>query len=363
MEMHVGFLSALLRGHTHQVWVACASQTPLYDDLVKKGFVPYPFRPRGYVDSVAIARLAGWLRRQSVDIIHCHFSRDLWAVVPAARMAGRVPVVLIKHVGTMRAKRDPVHRWLYRNVAQAWAISRVIRDNLIATHPLPPGKVEVVHHGLDLSRFRVPQETRRRLRRELGFAEDALVVGTVGRLEPSKGHLEFLRMAGQVASQVPQSVFLVVGAATRGEEFRAEPILRLAQELNLGPRLVFAGFREDIPAVLSAMDVFAFPSRAEAFGLVVIEAMAAGLPVVSTASDGVLDIVVDSESGLLVPPQDVAALASAVLRLLRDPRLRRSVAAAARRRVEELFTAERMVQRVVELSWRIVCQSRGRGTG
>lgn len=358
--MHVGFLSTLLHRHGHQVWVACAPQTPLHEDVVGKGFVPQPFRPRGYVDPAAIACLAGWLRRHGVDIIHCHFSRDLWTVVPAARLARRVPVVLIKHVGTMHAKRDPAHRWLYRNLAQAWAISRVIRDNLIATHPLSPEKVEVVHHGLDLSRFQVPHQTRSRIRRELGFAHDALVVGTVGRLEPGKGHLEFLRMVGQVARQVPQSAFLVVGGATRGEEFRAEPIFRLAQELNLGPRLVFAGFREDIPAVLSAMDVFAFPSRAEAFGLVVIEAMAAGLPVVSTASDGVLDIVVDGESGLLVPPQDVAALETAVLRLLRHPRLRRAFGAAARRRVEELFTAERMVQRVVELSWRIVWQARGR---
>jgi glycosyltransferase involved in cell wall biosynthesis len=263
-------------------------------------------------------------------------------------------VVLIKHVGTMRAKRDPVHRWLYRNVAQVWAISRVIRDNLIATHPLPAAKVEIVYHGLDLAKFRVPGEVRKRVRREFGFADDALVVGIVGRLEPGKGHVEFLRMAGQVARQVPQSAFLVVGSPTRGEEFRAEPIFRLAQELNLGSRLVFAGFRQDIPAVLSAMDVFAFPSRAEAFGLVLIEAMAAGVPVVSTASDGVLDIVVDGESGLLVPPQDVAALERAVLRLLASPELRSRLGMAGRRRVEQLFTAERAVARMVELSRRVM---------
>ncbi len=358
--MQVGATAELLRSRGHQVQVACAPRTPLHADLVQRGFAPFSFRPCGYVDPVAIVRLARWLRQQRVEIVHCHFSCDLWAVVPASQLAGRVPVVLIKHVGTMRPKRDPLHRWLYRNVAQVWAISRVIRDNLIATHPLPAEKVEIVHQGLDLAKFRVPTEVRNRLRREFGFAEKALVVGIIGRLEPGKGHLEFLQMAGRVARQVPQSAFLVVGTPTRGEEFRAEPIFRLAKELDLGPRLVFAGFRQDIPAVLAAMDVFAFPSRAEAFGLVLIEAMAAGLPVVSTASDGVLDIVVDGQSGLLVPPQDVAALEKAVLRLLASPELRLELGREGQRRVEELFTAERMVARVEELSWRIVKQQQAR---
>lgn len=358
--MQVGVTAELLRSRGHRVQVACAPRTPLYADLTRRGFAPFPFRPCGYVDPMATVRLARWLRRQGVEIVHCHFSRDLWAVVPAAQLAGGVPVVLIKHVGTMHPKRDPLHRWLYQNVAQAWAISRVIRDNLLATHPLPAEKVEIVHQGLDLAKFRVPTEVRRRVRREFGFAEKALVVGIIGRLEPGKGHLEFLQMAGRVARQVPQSAFLVVGTPTRGEEFRAEPIFRLAKELNLGPRLVFAGFRQDIPAVLAAMDVFAFPSRAEAFGLVLIEAMAAGVPVVSTASDGVLDIVVDGQSGLLVPPQDVAALEKAVLRLLASPELRLQLGREGQRRVKGLFTAERMAARVEELSRRIIYQRQTR---
>ncbi|MDZ7269997.1 MAG: glycosyltransferase family 4 protein [candidate division KSB1 bacterium] len=350
MEMQVATFSALLRRRGHEVSVACARGTPLYRELTRLGFAPHHFRPRGYLDPAAIVRLAQLLRAQHVQVIHCHYSRDLWTVVPAARLAGRVPTVLIKHVGTMRPKRDPAHRWLYGHVAQVWAISRVIRENLIATHPIAPERVAVVHQGVDLARFRVPPQERARVRGQFGFAENALVVGTIGRLEPGKGHLEFLHMAAEVARQVPQSVFLVVGGTTRGEEFRAEPIYRLAAELNLGPRLVFAGFRQDIPSVLAAMDVFAFPSRAEAFGLVVIEAMAAGVPVISTASDGVLDIVVDGESGLLVPPQDVASLTKAVVRLLTDAELRHRLGRAGRQRVKRLFTVERMAAQVEMLS-------------
>ncbi len=343
--MQVAAFSQLLRQRGHKVVVACRRGTPLYQELARQGFA-----------SAAMLSLAKWLRGQGVQIIHCHFSRDLWTVVPAARLAGRVPTVLIKHVGTMRPKCDVAHRWLFRNVSEVWAISRVIRDNLLATHPLRPERVKVVHQGVDLRRFCVPASERRRVRQEFGFAESSLVVGTIGRLEPGKGHLEFLRMAAEVARQVPESAFLVVGAATRGEEFRAEPIHRLAAELNLGPRLVFAGFRHDVPAVLAAMDVFAFPSRAEAFGLVLIEAMAAGVPVVSTASDGVLDIVVDGHSGLLVPPQDVEGLTKAVLRMLREPELRRSLATAGRQRVERLFTVEHMLTQVEDLSQRLVRQ-------
>ncbi|HID23926.1 MAG TPA: glycosyltransferase family 1 protein, partial [Planctomycetaceae bacterium] len=174
-------------------------------------------------------------------------------------------------------------------------------------------------------------------------AEDDILIGTIGRLQEGKGHIEFLEMAARIAAEFAQARFIIVGEATRGEEHRAEKIYRKIEQINLGQRLILAGFRKDVPAVLAAMDIFAFPSRAEAFGLVIIEAMAAGVPVVSTRSDGVLDIVEDGVNGILVDRQQVDQLTAAVRTCILDENRRKELIAAGRKTIAEKFTVDRMV--------------------
>jgi glycosyltransferase involved in cell wall biosynthesis len=183
-----------------------------------------------------------------------------------------------------------------------------------------------------------------RLRAELGYADDDLVVGIVGRVTPSKGHREFLDMAARLAGTHPRARFLVVGEATRGEEDEGRAILDGIATAGLAERVKVTGFRPDVPDLLAAMDVFAFPSHNEAFGLALIEAMATGLPTVSADCDGVLDIVEEGITGLMVPPRDGERLAVATARLLDDAGLRARMGAAGRARVLAHFTAERMAQ-------------------
>src|SRR5690606_31397900 len=134
--------------------------------------------------------------------------------------------------------------------------------------------------------------------------------------------LEFLDMAAAISARHAQVRFVIVGEATRGEEERARPIYERLHSLRLKDRVIMAGFRSDIPEVLAAMDIFAFPSRAEAFGLVLIEAMAIGRAVVSTRCDGVLDIIEEERNGLLFEPGQTADLTRQVERLIEDEMLR-----------------------------------------
>jgi glycosyltransferase involved in cell wall biosynthesis len=349
MEMHVTFLSRKLKQRGHRLLVICSPDSPLENDLRESGLETYPFKLFGYFHPFAILKLHRFVRQKSVDIIHSHYSRDLWTIVPALALGKdttEIPLILTKHIGTGRPKRDWPHRRIYRHVNFLIAISEVIRQNLIATHPISPSQVGVVHHGIDLQDFSNEKAYDRSLRAEWGFSGDHIVFGMIGRLQIGKGYMEFLEMAQRLAAQIPRAKFLMVGEATRGEPEEANAILQRLGKLRLEQVVKWVGFRKDIPRVLAAMDVFVFPSHAEAFGMVVIEAMAARKPIIASKSDGILDIIAHNQTGILVPPRDVETLFLACRSLAMDRDLRDRLAGAARRAAEERFSADRMLDEI-----------------
>jgi len=349
MEMHVGILSEQLHKRGHRVIIFCRAGSEIERDATKRKIPTFPFSPNGHFALLTIWNSLGFCRRNSIDLIHAHYSKDLWTLAPVASLLGNKPIVFIKHIGTQKAKKDIFHRWIYRRVSYTTAISQVIADNLLATHPIDPERLRVVYHGLDLSLYEDLAAKRQQTRAEFGIAPNELLIGSVGRLQEGKGYLEFLEMAGRIGREFLHSRFIIVGEPTRGEEYRAQRIYDKIAQLGLGDRLIVAGFRPDVPAMLAAMDVFAFPSHAEAFGLVVIEAMAAGLPVVSSRCDGVLDIIENEQTGILVSPRNVDELTAAMRKLLLDENLRARLGQKARSAVETRFTIERMVDDVEQV--------------
>jgi glycosyltransferase involved in cell wall biosynthesis len=167
------------------------------------------------------------------------------------------------------------------------------------------------------------------------------IVGVVARLEPEKGHPTLLDAWPAVLRAVPDAYLLVVGEGSRREPLEAQ-----ARELAIGQRVVFTGRRDDIPAVTAALDVAVLPSYREAQGLSILEAMALSRPVVATAVGGIPEVITDGESGLLVPPHDVEALSSAIVRLLTDHPLADTIARAGHDIVHDRFCVERMVHAV-----------------
>src|SRR5574341_694130 len=143
MEMHVGFLSTHLARRGHTIIPACYPGSPLQRDLQKRGFTPLRIRLGGYFHPFGIRRLAQWMDEYRVDLVHSHYARDLWTLAPALWRRQRVPLILTKHLGTQQPKRDLLHRWIYRRVNHVVAISEVIRQNLLATHPLTAEQVSV----------------------------------------------------------------------------------------------------------------------------------------------------------------------------------------------------------------------------
>jgi len=303
--------------------------------------------PLGLGGVPAAARLARRLRRERPAIFHAHLSWPLaakWAL--GAAVAARVPTVAtIQLIPEFLLERSS--RWqlqaLSRGVDRYIAVSGAIAEELVARFHYPPEKVEVVYNAVRVERFGGPAE--KRVRAELTASEGRPTILTCARLDEQKGLDVLLR----ASAMVPGADFAIAGAGPLGPSLEA-----LAAELGVLGRVRFLGYRRDIPELLAAADVFALPSLFEGSPLAVLEAMAARRAVVSSAVGGTDEVVVDGESGLLVPPGDAAALAAALQRLLDDPGLRESLGANARERVEKLFTPRTLSLEVERIYGRLL---------
>lgn len=337
-----------MRGHT--VWLACLPDSRLEQEAREQDVRALPFDVTGYVHPRLVWRLGKFIARNYVDVVHCHVSKDIATVVPAVKLAmTRVAVVLTRAVGSFVSKKDPLHQFTYGNVDLVLAVSSVIHQNVLDTTPMHADRVMTFPPGIDTALFSPARAERQRVRHEFGFGSNITVIGFVGRFSPGKGHEELLRAAATVCKETPSARFVVVGEASYGEEEYEREIRALHHSLGLEETVLFAGFRRDIPDVMASFDLFAFPSHAEAFGLVLVEAMAMERPTVSTDCDGVVDIAVQGVTGLMVPPKQADALAQALLTLVRDPALRASMGTEGRKRVLDRFDGHRQVERLEQI--------------
>jgi glycosyltransferase involved in cell wall biosynthesis len=281
------------------------------------------------------------------DVVHTHlvFSQ-FWG--RRAAIAAGVGRILSSEQNAYRFKVWPPFCWIERRLARATegiiACSDHVREHLVRRVGIPADKVTVVYNGVDTELFSPAQTgdpARAAVRTELGIGSDETVIGTVGHLNRQKGHDLLI---GALADLVRQGVSARLVIAGRGR--LRKKLEALAAEHDVAKHVVFAGLVDDVPRLLRAFDVFAFPSRWEGFGIALAEAMAAGLPVVASRTGGIAEIVEDGGSGLLAPVGDRRALAEALGRVLREPDLARRLAASGLARVREHFSLARTVEQM-----------------
>jgi glycosyltransferase involved in cell wall biosynthesis len=302
-----------------------------------------PPMPLGLGGARRVPSLVRLLRRERPEVFHAHMSSPVackWGL--AAAVAARVPAVLgTVQVGAYMPPDRSAYwqlRALSRGVDRYFAVSREIAAELIEDLGWPAEKVEVLYNAVDVERTAVAAPPG--LREQLGGSETRPLVLTPARLNAQKGHDTLLA----AIAEVPEALFLFAGDGP--ERGRLEG---LAAELGVADRVRFLGRREDIPQLLAACDVFALPSLYEGSSLAVLEAMAAGIPVVSSAIGGTDELIEDGRSGLLAPPGDAAAWAAALRRVLADPQLRHGFAARARERVDAGLTRQQNADRVTDV--------------
>ena len=355
LELQALEITRQLKHRKHQVWLACLKGSRLEGTAREYDIAVLPLGVRGYFHPIVVATLARFIRSQGIDIIHCQHSKDIATLVPAKKLSREhCPIILSKRVGSYIRKKDILHRFTYANVDRVLAISDVIHRNVLETTPVPPERVMTLHDAVDTELFSIGRVSRTRVRKEFGLSDDMLVVGFVGRFSPGKGHEEFLEAASILNKKYGNIRFIIVGEASFGEQMYEQRIKAMARALKVDRVVHFTGFRKDVADVMAAFDIFAFPSHAEAFGVVLIEAMAMELPVISTNCDGVLDIVVDGKTGISIEPRNSKQLAAAIERLGADPELREQMGKNGRRRVEEFFDQRKQITRIEEIYYELL---------
>jgi glycosyltransferase involved in cell wall biosynthesis len=216
-----------------------------------------------------------------------------------------------------------------------------------------PARVRRVYHGIEPPLTRALEREGQRIRAELGIEQDAFLVGNVGRLAPQKGQRHLIAAMPHLLERVPRAHAVIAGGGD------LEGYLReLAEEVGVAPRVHVLGQRKDVPALMHAIDVFAMPSIWEGFGLVLLEAMAAGRPIVASRVATIPEVVLDGESGLLVPAGDPLALADALAQLANDRALASRLGESGRERLQRHFSVEKMVGDT-ELLYRELVEERG----
>ena len=276
-----------------------------------------------------VSRLARLIRSRRIDVIHSNVVRSSIYAALAARWTGRP---LVWHV------RDILEPGLYVQAMSRLA-ARTIAISQAALLPLPPSaRSTVIPNGVDWSVFANRASARARLRQAWKLPPGAVVVGLVGRLSPWKGQADLIRAMCRVRMRYPEAYLVLVGGPIFGEVAYEGALQDLAQGCGMGPWTRFLGQRDDLPDVMACLDLLVHCStEPEPFGRVIIEGMAAGLPVVAYAQGAVPEIVLPGETGLLVPPGDIDALARSIMNAIASPDLRASLGAAGQQRVRELF--------------------------
>jgi glycosyltransferase involved in cell wall biosynthesis len=302
---------------------------------------------RGPVDPWGAARLARLLRDERIEVVHAHKGGGRTLALLARGWGPRPPLVVNRGVSFPLAR---VSRWLDASplVARIVAVCRAIRDDLVR-QGLPEAKIEVIYSGTDTERFDPTRTDGTPVRQALGLAPGTPLVTQIGVREP-KGNDDVLRAFARIRAVRPDARLLLVGARPG----RRAPLDALIRALGLGAAVTVWGYRDDIPEILAASDVSVDGSH-EGLGITgaLRESLAMETPVVATAAMGNPELVEHEAHGLLVPPRDPEALATAVLRLLADPAWARALGRAGRRRVVARFSTRAKVERLEALYGRV----------
>ncbi len=302
-------------------------------------------KPKDRFDWTIIRDLYRLIKEKNIKIVRTHrYNANLYGRV-AALLAG-VPCIIASvhniYQRDRKLNRRIVNHLLSRLTDKVVAVSETVKRDIVRYDAVPDGKVQVIYNGIDMSRFSAADGST--VRKEFGLSAACRVIGTVGRFTDQKGHRYLVEAAAEVMERHPDVVLLMVGdGALKGE------LTASAERLHIADRVIFAGWRRDIPALLDAMDIFAFPSHWEGLPNAVIEAMAMGKPIIASDILPVREVIASEQDGILVPPGDSHALAGAIASLLADRVYAANMGSHVRERARANFSIDATVGAYVAL--------------
>jgi glycosyltransferase involved in cell wall biosynthesis len=330
-------LEFIKRGY--RMMIACRPDSKIFTAAKERGIPVFALAMRASIDPLASMHCLRILRNNGIDLLHTHSSTDSWVCSPAARKLG-LPVVRSRHVSTPISKGS-LSRFLYMKLADRVITSGdTIRGEMVEVNGYDPRRIFSIPAGIDEKRFSRemwPDDARG----ELNIGKDDYLIGIVSILRSWKGHSYLLEAFKSLQDRIPNLKLVIAGSGPQEKNLR-----NFIQENGLTGKAIMTGFREDVPRILKALDLFILPSFSnEATSQVIPQAMAMGVFVISTSAGGIGEVVTDGKTGRLIPPRDVPALSEAILWAYRHREECREMARKARELVLKEFTLTRMIEK------------------
>ncbi|MFH1312105.1 MAG: glycosyltransferase family 4 protein [Candidatus Eisenbacteria bacterium] len=301
-----------------------------------------------YFDPRAAVKIRAFLRRNGIDVIQTHYSKDIWMLYPAL-VGWKAPrlfyVSRILFRGT--TKRDLFHRMVYSKLAGVIVLTEMGRKCFVEGTRVAPEKVRVIPNGFEPESYEFDDQVRAEVRRELGIGDDHLAIGCTSRIDQQKGQYELIEAVRIARRHFSKLMLFIVGEPTFAEgEPYLEFLKRKTAEYNMDDTVVFMGFRDDIPRVLSALDIFVMPTYEETFGNCIVEGMLSGLPCIGTDAGGTPEVLEGGRVGLLAEPRSVDSLARSIETLIETPELRRDLGIRACESARRRFNLPAIMQKI-----------------
>jgi len=333
-EIHFADLANVLAQRGHQVFAALRPASlvrPMLTSLPSENITELPMR--NSLNLATAMKLSQFVRAKEIEIVHAHVARN-YPLAALASGRSNARLVLTRHV---LFPLNQIHKLTLRRTSRVIAVSRAVAESLYSQSVFDAEKVVTIHNGINLTKF-ASVEARQ-------ASSQKFRVGTAGHIAPIKGQEDFVRAAAIVIQNHPDVEFVMAGEDKSRSRANRMALEKLIRELGLEQNVTLIGWVDDMPQFLSTLDLFVSSARSEPFGLAIVEAMAAGVPVVATASEGALEIIDDQRSGRLVPIGDPASVANVIEQLISDATERRRLAQNAKAVAREQFSLERMVER------------------
>lgn len=300
----------------------------------------------GAIDFRSAWKLSQYCRKNKIDIVHVHLARDYWIARYLKMLLPEIHLVFTRHL-LKPIKSTVIHKWLFRKVDKVIAVSYAVKESLSVQELLPSERIITIYNGIDTKLFAAAHSGM--LRKEFGFDNSIKLIGMVGQIAPHKGNDLFIKSASYISKQWSNTRFLLIGDDFQDGKY-IEELRRLGDNLGVSDEVFFLGPRSNIPEIMKDLNIFVLASKSESFGLVLVEAMACGVPVVSTSAGGTAqEIIINGETGFIINDDKPLSLANAILTLLRDEKLVDTFGKAGQKRAFDKFDLERMVDEIISV--------------
>ncbi|MFZ5517101.1 MAG: glycosyltransferase family 4 protein [Candidatus Zhuqueibacterota bacterium] len=330
----------------------CKSGSPLHQQLIQEKLQHIAFPVATKYFSPGLKRtIAATCRNERIDILISHRSSDLWHIAPMlwGRPISRL-VLVSRILSSTVDKTDWFHRQIYRKLDAVIVLSQLGKDFFIAMTRMAPEKIHVIPNGITIEKYVQARGLRQQYRAEFGLSPDEIVVVLVGRIDPLKGHLEFIQALSNLKKHYPGIRAYIVGERTRGEWDDYFATLEKTIATNqLGDVVQFLGYRPDVENIYSIADICIMPSYAEAFGNVLLEAMASRVPVIATNTGAPPEILDHGKYGILIAPKSAGAIEKALSDLIGDSARREQLSRLGFDRVKTTYQLNIVMKQVIDL--------------